>query len=102
MGYDLNLRAIRVGKCKYLFFKSLSCRFHWDTPINQPLPPIFERRLRHAESCACDFAGARQSPRCIGPWEKSENRPRRTRVIAEIKVVRPGIVEIDCALDKTQ
>jgi hypothetical protein len=100
--HDLNQHSIRIRKSQHLLVKSFPDLFQRNATIGKPLLPIFQRAVWNAEGGPRYFPGAGMSARGVWPGEKSEDGSGRAGIVAKVKMIGPGVVKIDRALDKAQ
>nr|GFD53437.1 hypothetical protein [Tanacetum cinerariifolium] len=68
----------------------------------EALLPEIEAAFGHGVANFSGLAGATAAGRHLLPGEERENGTRRTNLIAKVKVVGIGCVEVDGALQKAQ
>src|ERR1051325_5253068 len=94
-------QPIWIGQSNHVFTKSRKF-FGGDMLLLETFQPITSRVRRNHKRRRFNLAGAATPATRPWPWKKRHDRSRRPPVVAEIEMIRSGIVEVDCAFDETQ
>src|SRR4051812_48970571 len=103
MGDELGHETIMILESDdALVFVARRRRSELDAFMDEAVDPEPDGAWRDCERCHRDLTGSLTSAPGVRPREKSQNRSGVSFSVAEIKMVRRGIVEVDCALHEAQ